>query len=94
MELQHTHTINVPQQIVLALNKIDAELRETPLIIGFTPTGWRTITDVQIKKKIDKDEVDSMRCIQMVDPELNIANSQAGKEIFANAEAANVVEPE
>ena len=36
------------------LNKIDAELRETPLIIGFTPTGWRTITDVQIKKRLIK----------------------------------------
>ena len=50
MELQHIVIINVPQQIVLG-NKIDVKLRETPLIIGFTPTGWQTITDVQIKKK-------------------------------------------
>ena len=35
-----------------------------------------------------------MRCIQLCDPEHNIANGQAGKEVLENAEAANVVEPE
>ena len=35
-----------------------------------------------------------MRCIQLCDPEHNIANGQAGKEVLENAEAARVVEPE
>ena len=61
------------------LNEIDKFLCTTQLTIGFSPTFWRNITDLQILKKIVVFHVDKMKCIQLMDEEFNMANKYLGR---------------
>ena len=73
------------------LNEIDAFTRSAPLEIGFAPTAWGTITDLQILKKANNYLVDKMRCIQLMDAEYNMNNKLLGKRLLAHAEKAGAV---
>lgn len=76
------------------LNEIDTFLRNILLAIGFLPTAWRKVTDLQILKKIGVFHVDKMRCIQLMDTEFNIANKDLSRRALAHAEKANAVAPD
>ena len=41
------------------LNKIDTFLRDTPLTLGFSPTAWQRITNMQILKRSLEFQVDT-----------------------------------
>ena len=73
------------------LNEMDTFLRNTPLIMGFVPTNWKAITDLQILKKIGNYIVDKMRCIQLMDAEYNMNNKVLGRRILAHAEASKTL---
>ena len=73
------------------LNKFDTLLRSVPLIVGFSPSAWQVITDVEIFKKPGEYRVDKMRLIQLMSPEFQINNKMIGRRILAYAERANAV---
>ena len=77
------------------LNKMDTFLRNTPLIMGFVPTNWTAITNLQILKKIGNYIVDKMRCIQqLMDAEYNMNNKVLGQRILAHTEDSNTFSPD
>ena len=73
------------------LNKIDIFLCNIPLTLGFVPTNWKAITDLQILKKIGNYIVDKMRCIQLMDAEFNMNNKVLRQRLLAHAEEANAL---
>ena len=76
------------------LNSIDTLLRSVPLLVGFSPEAWQTITDVEILKKPNEFRVSKMRLIQLMSPEFQINNKLIGRRILAHAEASSTVAPE
>lgn len=64
------------------LNAINVFMVNSPLITGIVPKGWTHITDVQILKRININNVDKMRCIQLLDAEFNMINKRLGKKIL------------
>ena len=64
----------------------------SPLMTGLVPDGWLDITDVMILKRLNINNVEKMRCIQLLDAEFNMINKRLGKKIIANAENLELIE--
>ena len=76
-----------------ALNNIDTLMRNIPLVCGFSPISWRTVTDVEIFKKPDVRLADKMRLMQLFDPQFQINDKNIGQICLAHAEKAGAVSP-
>ena len=74
------------------LNRIDTFLSNAPLIVGFVPTAWLNVTDLQIPKKIDNPRVICMRCIQLFEGQYNTINKILGRRVMWNAEKEKLIE--
>ena len=64
------------------------------MLVGFSPKEWERITDIQILKRSGEHHVDKMRCIQLLDAEMNMCQNFLGKLAFARAEETKTVQPE
>ena len=64
----------------------------SPLITGIVPDGWLDITNVIILKRLNINNVDKIRCIQLLDAEFNMINKRLGKKIISNAEDLELIE--
>jgi hypothetical protein len=73
------------------LNEVDALLRNLPLLFGFVPPSWLSITDVEILKKLGIYDIEQMRAVQLFAAEFNITNKMIGKRVLAHAEVCNEV---
>lgn len=76
------------------LNKINTFSRDTPLMLEFSPTAWQTVANMQILKWSLEFYVDTMRCIQLMDTEYNMANKRLGKRVLAHTKQAGAVLPD
>lgn len=74
-----------------SLVETDVILRTTPLELGFAPTQWCNITDIEILKKTNVYDVDQMRLIQLMDAEFNMNNKMIGRRMMQNAEALGLI---
>ena len=77
-----------------ALNEIETFLRNVPMLVGFSLKKWERITDIQILKRSGEHHVDKMRCIQLLDAEMNKCQKLLGKLVFTRAEETKTVQPE
>jgi hypothetical protein len=76
------------------LNKVNTLLRNLPLLFGFVPPSWLSITDVEILEKLGIYDIEQMRAVQLFAAEFNITNKLIGKRAQAHAEVCNEVADE
>ena len=76
------------------LNAANTLLRNVPLLVGFSPSSWQTITDVKILKKPNQYRVAKMQLIQLLPPVFQMNNKMIGRKILAHAEECNAVSPD
>jgi hypothetical protein len=65
------------------LNKADNLLRNLPLLFGFVPPSWLSITDVEILEKLGIYDIEQMRAVKLFAAEFNIINKMIGKRALA-----------
>ena len=58
------------------------------------PESWLTVTDLIILKQSRVHNIDSMRAIQLFDPEFNMINKNLGRQMMRNTELANALSTE
>ena len=74
-----------------SLNYIDTFMRSFTLKIGFSPSSWEQITDVEILKKVGVFNVNKMRLIQLMVAEYQANNKMVGRKVIEHAEQAGVL---
>jgi hypothetical protein len=65
------------------LNEVDTLLRNLPLLFGFAPPSWLSITDVEILEKLGIYDIEQMLAVQLFAAEFNTTNKMIGKRALA-----------
>jgi hypothetical protein len=68
------------------ITEVDAVLHSAPLEVGFAPTCWPTMTNVELLKKASVFDIELMRTIQLMNTFFNMCNFLLTRLTMVNAE--------
>ena len=74
--------------------ELDRISRQIPLEKGFSPQGYKKITDFPILKKAGTYEVEAMRTIQLFSAAFNMNNKKTGRDVIRRAEELHLIPEE
>ena len=74
--------------------ELDRISRQIPLEKGFSPQGYKKITDFPILKKAETYEVEAMRTIQLFSVAFNMNNKKTGRDVIQRAEELHFIPEE
>lgn len=77
---------------IVNLNFIEMFLHNALLQIGFAPSEWITVIDLEVPKTINSLFVDEIRCILLFCSQYNMINKVLGRRVKHIAEEENMIE--